>query len=291
MKRFRYLACVIPALVVTLASADFNALAVTSIPYFQNFQSTAVGTSPAEATVSQNGATTNTWGVVDVAGNHVYENTLVAGKGFSTIQVPLGPAISANYFEVSATVRVVSMGSPTTVNYTAGLVMLGATNVQTGSVDNLYVADMNFSSNASGVNSGRMRVVEWPASTSPSVYPSSTIASQPQIPNFGATKTYLLDVTGTYDALGTLTMVFKASDVANPADFQTYTFTDGPTAGSTSTVPRTGPVFGFYTSMGGGGGTMVTDFDNFSVIPEPASLSFVGLGVIGLCVRRRRSKV
>jgi hypothetical protein len=212
--------------------------------------------------------------VDDGTGNYVYRNVLTGGKGFSTIQFPtFGTPIMANNFEISTVVHGVSLSSPTTVNYTAGFVLLGASDVTAGTVNNLYVVDLNLGSNGSGANSGRMRIVEWPNSTTATVHPSSTITSQPQVPNFSLSKSYLLDVKGIYDLSGTLTAVFTVSNLATPTDNQSYTFTDS--------SPRTGSYFGFYTSMGGGGGTMTVDFDNLVlVVPEPSSLALLAMGAV-----------
>jgi hypothetical protein len=258
--RVRHLAGVLPAVGLVLGAANFATAA--TLPYSQDFQGIPVGGSVPDFTTNAIGASSSTWGVVDDAGNHVYRNVLTGGKGFSTIQFPtLGLAVPTNDFEISAVVHGVSLSSPTTVNYTAGIAFLSSSTQPSGPSD-LFVADLNLSSVASGTNSGRMRLVKWTGTTAV-VYPSATQTLQPQVPNFNLSKSYLLDVKGTYDTLGTLTAVFTASEVGAPTNTMSYTYTD--------TTPRTGSHFGLYTSMSSGGGTMTVDFDNFMVAPGPSS--------------------
>lgn len=279
--------------VLLLGTANCATAATTA--YFQDFQGIPANGSVPDFAGSVNGTgASSAWNVVVNGASHVYENVLsgaASSKGFSTMQFPqFGPAIPANAFEISVVVHGVSLNSASTINYTAGIVFLGNANVQAGTVDNLYVADLNLSSAGSGANSGRMRIVEWPNSTTASVFPSGTQTLQPQVPNFSLSKSYLLDVKGSYDVSGNLTVVFTTSDVANPSDMNSYTFTDGPAVGNTSTVPRTGSYFGLYTSMGAGAGnTMTVDFDNFTVVPEPSSLALLAIGTLSLAGLRRRS--
>jgi hypothetical protein len=287
IQRIRRLAGVPPAVFLVFGAANFATAATpAALPYFQDYQGLTLGASPPENALSSNGASSSTWSVLDDGtGNYVYRNVLTGGKGFSTVQFPtLGTPITANNFEISTVVHGVSLSSPSSVNYTAGLVFLGASNVTAGTVNNLYVADLNLGSDGSGAYSGRMRIVEWPNSTTATVHPSSTITSQPQVPDFSFSGSYLLDVRGSYNLSGTLTTVFTVSSVATPTDYQSYTFTDS--------SPRTGSYFGFYTSMGGGGGTMAVDFDNLVVVvPEPSSLALLALGAAFVAVRARKNRV
>jgi hypothetical protein len=287
LQRVRHLAGVAPVVFLVFGAAYFASAATpATLPYFQNYQGITLGASPAENALSSNGASSSTWSVVnDGTGNLVYRNVLTGGKGFSTIQVPtLGAPITANNFEISAVMHGVSLSSPSSVNYTAGLVFLGASNVTAGTVNNLYVADLNLSSNGGGADSGRMRIVEWPNSTTGIIHPSSTITSQPQVPDFSFSGSYLFDIRGSYNSSGTLTTVFTVSSVATPTDHQSYTFTDS--------SPRTGSYFGFYTSMGGGGGTMTVDFDNLAVVvPVPSSPALLALGAVFVAVRARKNRV
>ena len=244
-------------------------------PYTQNYEAIASGGSPSDATVGSSGATTDTWSVVvDSNGDHWYENSLTAGKGFSTVQVTnLSTTAPSNNFEVSAVLKPVSTSSPGSVNYTEGIVFLAASPT---SITDWYVADLNV-----GTNPGRMRLVEWTGGTAV-VYPSSTQSAQPLVPNFSATNTYLMDVKGTYNGSNALTVVYTVTQVDNANNTQSYTY------GADST-PRTGQYFGLYDSMGSGGGTMVADYDNFTVTPEPATLSLLALGGLA-AIRMRKNR-
>ena len=275
----RHLAGVLPAVGLVFGAANFVTAATP--PYSQDFQGIAVGGSVPDFTPSAIGASSSTWAVVDDGtGNHVYRNTLTGGKGFSTIQFPtLGSALPANDFEISAVVHGVSLTDAANYNYTAGFAFLSSSTQPSGP-SGLFVADVNLSSVSSGANSGRMRIVEW-TGTAAVVHPSSTQTSQPQVPNFNLSDSYLLDVRGTYNALGTLTASFTVSDVATPGDTMSYTYID--------TSPRTGSYFGLYTSMGSGGGTMTVDFDNLIVVvPEPSSLALLAMGALFLARGRGR---
>jgi hypothetical protein len=277
--RVRHLAGILPAVGLLLGAA--NSTTAATAPYLQDFDGIAVGGSVPGFTPSAIGASSSAWAVVDDGtGNHVYRNTLTGGKGFSTIQFPtLGLALPANSFEISAVVHGVSLTSAANYNYTAGIAFLSSS-TQSSGPSGLYVADLNLSRVSSGANSGRMRLVEWTGTTA-AVHPSSTQTSQPQVPNFGLNNSYLLDVKGTYDTLGTLTTVFTVTDVATPGNTMSYSYSD--------TSPRTGSYFGFYTSMASGGGTMAVDFDNLVVtVPEPSSLALLAVGALFLATWRGR---
>lgn len=271
----RIVAVLLAGSIVVLGSAGYAGAVVT--PYSQDFESIAAGGSLPNATIGTVTATTNTWSVVvDGSGNHLYQNSLQAtgaAKGFSSLQFTnLGPASSANNFEVSTILAPVSVGSPGTINSTAGLRFLST---NSGITDDCYVADLNL-----GANAGRMRLVEFTGTTAV-VYPSSTQTSQPLVPNFSITKSYLLDVKGTYDGSNALTVNFTVTEVGAPANTQTYAYT-------TDTTPRTGQYFGFYDSYSSGGSPMTVNYDNLSVVPEPSCMAFLACMTLGLIARRSR---
>jgi hypothetical protein len=260
--------------IAVLVSA--SGAAALTIPYSQDFESIAAGGSLPDATIGTVTATTNTWSVVlDGGGNHLYQNTLSAtgsAKGFSSLQFTnLGPASSANNFEISTVLTPVSVAVPGSINYTAGLRFLGT---NSGITDDCFVTDLNL-----GVNGGRMRLVEF-TGASAVVYPSPTQTSQPLVPAFSISKSYLMDVKGTYDASNALTVNFTVTEVGAPANTQTYAYT-------VDTTPRTGQYFGLYDSFGSGGSSMLANYDNLSVVPEPSCAALLGTIALALFARRR----
>ena len=249
-----------------------SAARASVMPYNQDFESG----SPAGVVIGNASASTNTWSVVaDGGGNHWYQNVLGTGsvKGFASLPLTnLGPASSADDFDISVILN--PLGVPVdSANYTAGLRFLAT---DSGDVNSSYVADLN----VSAANGGRMRIVKWVGSTA-TVYPSSTQSQTPLVPNFSTADSYVLDVKGTYDASNDLTLVYTVTQVGAPANTQSYTY-------SADATPNTGQYFGMYDSIGGGGTSMTVEYDNLSVVPEPATMSLLGFGALAL-IRRRRN--
>jgi hypothetical protein len=261
--------------ITALASAERAGAAV--MPYSENFDSFSPGSSLPGETVGGSGATANSWSVIDSSGNHKYQNTLTGSsstKGITSLQFPaLGVANPANGFEMSAIVSPTSVSSPTTVNYTVGLRVFGTTGT---SSDDSYVADLNI-----GLNGGRIRIVEFTGAAA-TIFPSSTQSLQPLIPNFSITKSYLMDLVGSYNGSNALTLAFTVTDINAPSDTVSYTLT------TPDITPRTGQFFGVYDSSGSGGGTMVVNYDNLTITPEPTSYAVVSLAATALLLRRRR---
>lgn len=273
-----------------LAVAALDAATVTA-PYSEDYQSYGAGAAMANEIIGGTGTvTTNTWTTVVNGGNTYYQNNLVGSgaKGLDSLQFSnLGPVMAAGTgFKVS--VQLLPPGTVTSgTNVTQGIRFLAST---TSTVNDAYAVDLNIGT----TNPGRMRLIEWTGATAV-VYPDSTQANQPLVPNYSVLNTYQMDVVGIYDSLGRLSVTATITDVATPSNTVTSTFTTG--AGSTpafspDSTPRTGNYFGLYTSFSGAA-TEVTNFDNFSVslvVPEPSTLMLGAAGLIGLLGIRRRSK-
>ena len=96
---------------------------------------------------------------------------------------------------------------------------------------------------------------------------------------------YTLTLEGTYSG-GTLTLTGTLLDTDTLNSI---------TVSGTDTTPSTGTYFGYrvsaYTAIGSGDDSSITaDFDNFSVegVPEPTSLSLLGMSAAVVALRRRR---
>jgi len=288
MKRlYKPIACVGALAFLLFAACPADATMI-SAPYSQDFQGYGAGASLANENIGGTGAiTTNSWSAVVSGGNTYYQNNLVgtSAKGLDSLQFNnLGSVlVPGTGFEVK-----VKLLPPTSVtagaNVTEGVRFLASTS---NTVNDAYAVDFNIGT----TNPGRMRLIEWTGSTAV-VYPDSAQANQPLVPNYSALNSYWLDVVGTYDSLGRLSIAATVTDVGAPANTATSTFTSGASGAlSPDATPRTGNYFGMYTSFSGGA-TEVTNFDNFSVtlVPEPNTLALLGVGVFGLlgCVWRRR---
>ena len=269
-----------------LVASPLYAASVTA-PYTQDFQSLGAGVSLPDEIVGGTGTvTTNSWSTVVSGGNTYYQNNLIGtgAKGLDSLQFSnLGPVMAPGTgFQVA--VQLLPPGTVTAgTNVTQGVRFLAST---TNTVNDAYAVDLNIGT----VNPGRMRLVEWTGSGA-LIYPDSTQANQPLVPNYSATKTYQLDVLGMYDSSGNLSITATVFDVATPTDLATSTFTTGTNILSPDATPRTGNYFGLFTSFSGAA-TEVTNFDNFSVtvVPEPGTLMLGLAGLIGFVgVRRRRS--
>jgi hypothetical protein len=290
---------------VLCAAAPASASVVTT--WIDDFQAGAVKadwTGPASVSSA---AGTQGWAVVDHGGgNYWYEHTMYrsATSGAMTGQNSVlvsnlgGSALSnANKsFDVTAKLKV------DTANWTGlagqnnsfGFRFLAA---DTTTNANSYIADMNFGPG----NGGRIRMADFQG-TAATVYASSTQASQALISGWDSNsinKTWDMDLRGVYNAAGDLTLTLTVTQDDNPANFGTYSLWkngdslggagDANLAASSNNV-HTGQYFGIRDSMGSSGTgtpTIAVGFDNFTVTPEPATLSILGLGAMALLKRRK----
>lgn len=140
--RSRRLAAGLSAVFFVCGAAHLATAATT--PYFQNFTGIATNGTVPDFTTNMTVGASSSWTVVDVGGNHWYQNTLTGnasgGKAFALIPFPaLGPASPTNNFDLSAVVQGVSFSSPGSINYTAGLAFLSSSAQSSGPGD-LFVA-------------------------------------------------------------------------------------------------------------------------------------------------------
>jgi hypothetical protein len=246
-------------LIAGSATADF-------VHYTQDFQT---GAAPGFVVTNATGTSSSSFTVADLGGGNDWYKTVLtrtSGTGsaaaLSAVQVS---GVAGNAFSISTLATPVSFISG--VNCSAGLFFLGA---NSNSTNDSYVVDIN-------PNYGCIRLVEW-AGSAATVLPSTDQTQQPVIKNFALGKTYLLEVDGAYSG-SSLTLVCKAVEVGNPQNLATYTYVDP--------APRSGQYFGFRTSLGSGAtGTFEMDFDNLSVVPEPATIALLGLGSLFFARKR-----
>ena len=170
--------------------------------------------------------TTNTWSVVDVSGNHVYQNVLngtSTPKSFDSVLFDqLGGSFNPQFRNVRRHLsrechlshnrqlhRRIAASLPPAPTPLTTLTPPTSTPAPT--------AGANASSNG-------------PA-PQPSSSPVPPKVPNPLIPNYSSSKSYLLDIVGTYDASNVpLTVVFTATEVRRfPANTQSYVVPSPPT--------------------------------------------------------------
>jgi hypothetical protein len=301
------LAAALAAAAAVLLSAAALASAAVITPWTDNFQTGSVQpdwTAPANVASA---AGSLTWNVVDLGGGaYWYQNTMArtATSGAMTGQDSvlasnLGGSAASNAgksFEVTAQLKA------NTQNYSAlagqnnsfGFRFLAA---DATTNNNSYIADMNFGPG----NGGRIRIADFQGGSA-TVYASSTQTSQALISGWDTSsinKTWDMDLLGTYSAAGDLTLTLTVTQDDNLANTGTYSlWKNGDSLGNAGDVNlaassnnvHTGQYFGIRDSMGsqsGGTATVSMNFDNFTVTPEPATLSLLALGGLAL-IRRRR---
>lgn len=279
----------VAALVVSAAALGFGGArsaeaAVVSQPYTQDFSGGAADF----VTGSTGGMSTATW----TAANGVYTDSIscISGASFysySSVQVSNlgGSATAGTGFKVSSLMENMSIGD-TSVNVTAGLRFLAST-TNTNTASNAYVVDMNI-----GANPGRVRLVKF-VNGAATIYPSSTQTSQLLINNFSRSDNYQLDVYGSYDANNLLDIQVRVTDLTHPGDsayglpLQSFSHTAN---GDYGTSPSTANYFGYYESSSSGANTTINvTWDNFSVVPEPATICLLAGGGVLLARRRRKA--
>jgi len=243
------------------------------IPYTNDFSGTGSNTAfPNENTDAQ-------WNVTGGSYAFTYTNT---GVGVSTASISLtgGSGIA---FTMATQFTVSSVGTLNSNGQTLGFGLFGADAAFTGSTGSAYyLADWQV---ANSGTPGNLRIVSLGET-------GSTFTNTPTNvdDNSGSSSlaiqtgtTYTLKLVGTYIG-STLHMTLGVYNAAGTAQI-------GSSAIATDTNPLTGSYFGYRNRIGLGGGSFAANFDNFSVVPEPASLSLLSLGAsIGAVALRRRIK-
>ncbi len=274
----------LPRIVALAAVLIASVLHAATIPYTENFDDDALGTSTPSEPAPESGTfgiAGGTWAVVGGAGaisGQSYNVTNLSGNtsygaGISFAGVLGGAASSASDFTFSSQVQfntgTTSVGTGSNV-VTAGLGFLGTSSTfGTG-----YFVDINSSS-------GLIRFVR-------NGTPTPDLGSSLDAGTVAIDEVYTLTVTGLY--------IDTNADTINDALQLSATVSGGGLSGSISyTDPApvtTGTIFGYRLRNTTASADSDVDFDNYSlVIPEPASavLLVASAGFLGLYRRHRRA--
>jgi hypothetical protein len=265
---------------VMLAGVGAAGAAIVT-PYTQDFSGGAADFQ----TAYNGGSSTAAWSAT--GGAYVCAITRTSGASFyaysSAYVSDLGPATPNTGFVISTLLSNISIGD-TSANVTAGLRFLADS---TNSNANAYVVDLNI-----GLNPGKVRLVRW-LSGAAKVYPDSLQANQLAVANFSRSDPYRLEVIGSYNAAGLLDISVRVTDMNHPNDLAGYglALTDITHAGVSGEYGQPEPLghyFGYYDSSASGPNTTISvTMDNFSVAPEPATLSLLACGALALWRRRK----
>lgn len=241
------------------------AQAVTT-PYSDNFNSSTVGTGAANFT-----ATGGTWAIVGSGSANAYQGTISApGTFLSTLQATdLGSSLKD--FAISSTF-VITDASATASNATIGFGFLSNTsNLGT----NYYLADIS--------QTGVVRLLYFEGGAAQASgyngFTSNTSVNLSSSLSVGTV--YTMTLTGTYTG-STLNMNFSVTDGAATASISAADLSPLSTAANNN--------FGYRLRQNAAAPDAFTvEFDNFSIVPEPASVALLlgGISILLLAQRRR----
>lgn len=242
-----------PITLLLLLSAPFLKAAV-SVPYQNDF---SVGAAD---------FTTTTPGQWAVSGGGFVNS--ISGDGPSAATVEVTRPANSN-FTMQATFN---LGASTTAtSYGIGFAALGTGAATTGAVAgvNFYLADVS--------NLGAIRILQFTGGAN-TVIVADTAATGASLGSILTSETYTMTLQGTYIG-SALTLALTVFDGTN-----TRTVTS-----SSIAAPLTGNYFGFRDRDNNAGTVFSVTADNFSIVPEPASVALAGLGLGVLAIRRRRA--
>jgi hypothetical protein len=265
MKAIRLL----PALLLTGLCSSGAAV----IPYTNDFSGTGTNTAfPTEINDPE-------WAVT--GGSYVF--TSINTTTVATVaSIPITGSAGVP-FTMETQFTVTSAGSPNSNGITLGFGVLGASSGFSGSAPSsaYYLADWQVANSASPGNLRILALGDATGFTNTPVTVDNNVSSPTLAVNLGTT--YTLRLEGVYVG-STLNLTLGIYD-------STGTTQIGSSATASDTSPLTGTNFGYRNRVGIGGGTFSTNFDNFSVVPEPTAAGLLALGGTLVMALRRRSKL
>lgn len=259
---FRFLATALVTLVLSAVSS--RAAVVT--PYVNDFDSTAVGSTPSDFSSSG-----GTWSVTGSGSDHAYQVTANTSTAMTTgVQVSdLGASLKD--FTLTSTFTITDLS-----NVTSSTIGFGLLSNYVNFANNYYLADIS--------QAGAIRIVYFEGGAAQSNgYGGFTANTATNLASALVLGTeYTMTLTGTYTG-SSLALNFTVTDSINTASV---------TAVDTSAISAAGSnYFGYRLRQNGTGGDAFTvEFDNLSIVPEPTGLSLLGVGMFGLLALRRSKR-
>lgn len=203
-----------------------------------------------------------------------YNLSLPTGlQGPAVATIPIDNAPTTGSFTVETQFNVSAVNSIKGL-CTLGFGLFGDTSGFASGAD--YLATFGFANNTTPLGALSISAQNHSGVTSTPV--NVTVSGHPGNIAVPLNTTYTLRLVGTYTG-GTLNMTLGLFDAAGTTQI-------GSSATASDSSPLTGTYFGYRNRPYTQGSTVIA-FDNFAITPEPATLSLVGLGLLGLLRRKR----
>jgi hypothetical protein len=234
-----------------------------TIPYINDFNSSSLANATAEFTLD--------------AGNSVLNYSAGGGTVVSTASEPV-TNLSGSDFVVSTQFKLnAATGSGNLPTMGLGILGSSTTFLSTGG-DSYYLADWGISSTLSAA--GQLRILAQGNTTNFAGVSGDSDGAGANGSSVLVGNTYELRLTGTYIG-GTLNMTFAMFDALGSQL--------GTAATASDSTPLGGQFFGYRNRTAGANHNVGVGYDNFRVIPEPATITTLAVYVIVMTALRQRS--